>query len=89
MSPSKRPRKPKKSPRYDGAVPQQPNQPDPGPLPAPPFAVCPRCGRVVAVCVSLGYELFAHRTPMPESRLCDYPTRVKKSDVVFPASGLP
>lgn len=85
MSPSpkkKRPSKPRRKKQaqpptqYDGAV-------DIPPLPPLPFAKCPRCGAYVTVIVNLDLELTAHRTPMPESKVCEYPMRVHRKDVTF------
>lgn len=62
---------------------------DPRPLPMPPFARCPSCGEWVAVLFGLDCELMAHRRPLPDGTLCEYPRRVHRRDVtsVLPPSG--
>lgn len=81
--PSKRTVKARKG--YDGGMSPAPPLPpapgDPEPMPPLPFAPCPRCGRLVHVVVPLNNELWPHRTPMPEAKLCDYPVRVHASKV--------
>lgn len=74
--PSSKPRRKKPAPKYDGVV-------DVPPLPPLPFAKCPRCGAYVTVIVNLDLELVAHRTPQPESKVCEYPMRVHRKDVTF------
>jgi len=54
---------------------------DPRPLPLPPFARCPSCGEYVGVIAALSYELIAHRRPLPDGSLCEYPRRVHRRDV--------
>lgn len=79
-APKRYPRRKRGAPLYDGKVPDVPS------LPLPPYARCPRpdCGRYVAVIVDRdGGELFPHRTPMPASRLCDYPTKVNRGAITF------
>ena len=53
-------------------------------FPPSPHAACPKCGAVVRVIPLLDFELVSHRTPMPESVVCQYPIKVKPEDVSWP-----
>lgn len=51
------------------------------PVPLPPFARCPSCGEYVGVLLGLDCELIAHRRPLPDGALCEYPRKVHRKDV--------